>query len=163
MKEYVKMPIKQGYAIPKEFLPIGTKIMVRTLEGDLYLTVQEDTVIMIGIRGEVYPSTQTVFKKNYKKVKGKYDLDLEYSPTVRITSTTETIDLVPVAHLCVSTGGNHILARPLKRRAKVFTKWLKNDYLNGEIGDYLAMKASDTDDVYIIGKDLFKESYEPVK
>jgi phosphoglycolate phosphatase len=65
--------------------------------------------------------------------------------------------------MCVSTGGNHILARPLKRRAKVFTKWLKNDYLNGEIGDYLAMKASDQDDVYIIGKDLFKESYEVVK
>ncbi|MBP5555750.1 MAG: hypothetical protein J6X94_12875, partial [Lachnospiraceae bacterium] len=123
----------------------------------------EDTVIMIGIRGEVYPSTQTVFKKNYKKLKGKYDLKLEYSPTVRILSTSEIIDLIPVAKMCVSTGGNHILARPLKRRAKVFTKWLKNDYLNGEIGDYLAMKASDQDDVYIIGKDLFKESYELVK
>ena len=48
-------------------------------------------------------------------------------------------------------------------RAKVFTKWLKNDYLNGEIGDYIAMKASDQDDVYIIGKDLFKESYELAK
>ena len=162
MKEYVKMPIKQGYVIPKEFLEIGTKIMVRTLEGDIYLTVQEDTVIMIGIRGEVYPSTQTVFKKNYKKLKGSYDLKLEYSPTIKITSTTDTIDLVPVAHMCVSTGGNHILAKPLKKRAKVFTKWLKNDYLNGEIGDYLAMKASDTEDVYIIGKDLFKESYKLV-
>ena len=102
------------------------------------------------------------FKKNYKKLKGKYDLKLEYSPTVRVISTTEVVDLIPVAHLCVSTGGNHILARPLKRRVKVFTKWLKNDYLNGEIGDYLAMKASDTDDVYVIGKDLFKESYESV-
>ena len=163
MKEYVKMPIKQGYAIPKEFLPIGTKVLVRTLEGDIYLTVEEDTVIMIGIRGEVYPSTQTVFKKNYKKLKGKYDLKLEYSPTVRILSTSEIIDLIPVAKMCVSTGGNHILARPLKRRAKVFTKWLKNDYLNGEIGDYLAMKLSDQDDVYIIGKDLFKESYELAK
>ena len=163
MKEYVKMPIKQGYAIPSEFLPLGSRVLVRTLEGDIHLTVEEDTVIMIGIRGEVYPSTQKVFKKNYKKLKGKYDLKLDYSPTIREVSTSETLDLVPVARLCVSTGGNHILARPLKRRAKVFTKWLKNDYLNGEIGDYLAMKVSDQDDVYIIGKDLFKESYELVK
>ena len=162
MKEYEKLPVKQGYAVPSEFLPLGTKILVRSMEGDLSLVVEEDTVIMIGIRGEVYPTKQETFKTNYKKLKGKYNLKLEYSPTIKKIVSSETIDLAPYAHMCISTGGNHIMARPLKKAAKVFTKWHKNEYLKGEPGDYLAYKTSDPDDIYIIGKDFFAQSYKPV-
>ena len=163
MREYVKIPVKQGYAIPSEFMPLGTHILVRSMEGDLNLMVEEDTVIMIGIKGEVYPTKMEVFKKSYKKLRGKYTLKLEYSPTIKKVSSSETIDLVPHAHMCVSSGGSHILARPITKETKVFTKWLKGEYLKGYPGDYLACKTNDTDDVYIIGKDFFAESYAPVK
>ena len=162
MKEYIKLPIKQGYVIPSEFLPVGAHILVRSMEGDMNLMVEKDTVVMIGIMGEVYPTKLTVFKSNYKKLRGKYDLKLEYTPTIKIISSSETIDLFPYAHMCVSSGGNHIMARRLKKEAKVFTKWHKNEYIKGEPGDYLAYKLNDPEDIYIIGKDFFAESYEPV-
>ncbi|MCR4793209.1 MAG: DHH family phosphoesterase [Lachnospiraceae bacterium] len=162
MKEYVKLPLTQGYVVPSEFLPLGQHILVRSMEGDMNLMVEKDTVVMIGIRGEVYPTKLSVFKGSYKKLRGKYDLKLEYTPTIKVITTSETIELAPYAHMCVSTGGNHIMAKRLKKEAKVFTKWHKNEYLKGEPGDYIAYKCSDPDDIYIIGKDFFPESYKPV-
>ena len=162
MKEYEKLPIKQGYVIPSEFLPLGSHILVRSLEGDMNLMVDKDTVIMIGIVGEVWPTRISVFKKSYKKLRGKYDLNLEYTPTIRVISTSETIDLAPHAHMCISTGSNHIMAKKLKKEAKVFTKWHKNEYIKGMPGDYIGYKLSDPEDIYIIGKDIFPDSYKLV-
>ncbi len=162
MKEYEKLPVVQGYVIPSEFLELGTHILVRSMEGDLNLMVEEDTVVMIGIIGEVWPTKLSVFKKGYKKLKGKYNLKLEYTPTIRVISSSETIELEPYAHMCVSTATSHIMAKPLKKEAKVFTKWHKNEYLKGDPGDYIAYKLGDPDDIYIIGKDIFAGSYKPV-
>ena len=162
MKEYEKLPITQGYVIPSEFLELGTHILVRSLEGDLNLMVEEDTVVLIGIVGEVWPTKLSVFKKNYKKLKGKYNLNLEYTPTIKVISSSETIELAPHAHMCVSTGSSHIMAKPLKKEAKVFTKWHKNEYLKGEPGDYIGYKLNDPDDVYIIAKNIFADTYRLV-
>ena len=163
MKEYAKIPMAQGYVIPAEFIPLGTRILVRSLEGDINLMVEKDTVVMIGVRGEVWPTKQATFKKNYKKLRGKYDLTLEYSPTMKLLSTLETVDLIPHAHMCISTGQNHIMAKPLRKATKVFTKWHKNEYLKGEPGDYIAFKTTDPDDIYIIGKEFFEDTYAPAE
>ena len=93
MKHYKKLPLKQGYVCPSEFLPVGTPILVRSLEGDTNLNVNEDTVIMIGVRGEVYASNKKVFNKNYKMVDDQYTMKLEYFPTIKNTKTGEIIPL----------------------------------------------------------------------
>ena len=161
MKRYKKLPLKQGYVVPSEFLPEGTPILVRSLEGDYNLNVTEDAVIMIGIRGEVYASNKKVFGKNYKQLDEEYKMKLEYFPTIKNTKTGEILPLDDVAKTCVSEGGNVILAKPIKTTTKVFTKWNGDEYLKGEPGDYLACKESDPDDVYIINKEIFKETYAP--
>ena len=161
MKRYKKLPLKQGYVVPSEFLPEGTPILVRSLEGDYNLNVTEDAVIMIGVRGEVYASNKKVFGKNYKKLDEEYKMKLEYFPTIKNTRSGEILPLNHIAKTCVSEGGNVILAMPIKSTTKVFTKWNGDEYLKGEPGDYLAAKESDPDDVYIINKDIFKETYAP--
>lgn len=161
MKRYKKLPLKQGYVLPAEFLPVGTPILVRSLEGDTTLNVSEDTVIMIGVRGEVYASNKTVFSKHYKMIDDEYTMKLEYFPTIKNTKTGEVISLRRVAKTCVSEGGNTILAMPFYTTTKVFTKWNGMEYLKGEPGDYLAVKENDHDDVYIINKDIFTETYAP--
>jgi len=161
MKRYRKLPLKQGYVCPAEFLPVGTPILVRSLEGDTNLNVNEDTVIMIGVRGEVYASNQKVFSKNYKTVDDQYTMKLDYFPTIKNTKTGEIIPLRRVAKTCVSEGGNTILAMPIYTTTKVFTKWNGSEYLKGEPGDYLAAKETDPDDIYIINKDIFIQTYEP--
>ncbi len=159
MKRYKKLPLKQGYVIPAEFLPIGTPILVRSLEGDYNINVTEDAVVMIGVRGEVYASNTKVFGKNYKKLDDEYKMKLEYFPTIKNTKTGEMIPLNHIAKTCVSEGGNVILAMPIQSTTKVFTKWNGDEYLKGEPGDYLVAKESDPDDIYIINKDIFAETY----
>lgn len=161
MKHYAKLPLKQGYVVPSEFLPVGTPILVRSLEGDTNLNVSEDTVIMIGVRGEIYASNKKVFGKNYKKIDDEYKMKVEYFPTIKNTKTGEILPLLHVAKTCVSEGGNKILAMPIHTTTKVFTKWNGSEYLKGEPGDYLAAKESDPDDVYIINKDIFAQTYAP--
>ncbi|MCR5208631.1 MAG: DHH family phosphoesterase [Lachnospiraceae bacterium] len=163
MKKYVKLPVKQGCAFPAEFLPCGTPILVRSLEGDTNIEVAEDTVIMIGVRGEVYASRQSVFDKNYCLLDEPYDMNLEYFPTIKNSVTGETIPLAPYAKTCRSNGGNIILSAPLERPTKVFTKWNKDEYFKGEPGDFLSCKEADPADVYIIAKDIFAETYKEIQ
>lgn len=162
MKRYRKLPVRQGYACLSEFLPEGTPVLVRTLEGDTNLKVSDDNVIMIGMRGEVYASKREVFERNYQATDELYDMELEYFPTVKNSITGEIVPLAPHARICISNGGNIIRARALNRPAKVFTKWNREEYFKGEVGDYLACKANDPEDAYIINKEIFKESYEEI-
>lgn len=160
MERYVKLPLRQGYCIPSEFVPVGTPILVRSLEGDTNVNVTADTVIMIGIRGEIYASRLEVFEKNYERDDAPYDMKLEYTPTVKNLKTGETIDISEKAHSCISSGGNIIIAKPVERTTKVFTKWSPKEYLKGEPGDFLAAKESDPNDAYIINRDIFFETYK---
>nr|MCR4689516.1 hypothetical protein [Saccharofermentans sp.] len=162
LKRYRKKGIKQGYFVPSEIYPIGTQLLVRSLEGDATFKVEEDSIVMIGIRGEVYVSRRSVFEQHYKTLDEEYNLRLEYTPTVKNMDNGENISLAPYAKMCVSQSDNLILAKKIDRTTKVFTKWNPNEYLKGEPGDYIAAKESDTDDVYIINIDIFPESYEEV-
>lgn len=161
-KRYRKKSIKQGFFVPSEIYPLGTQLLVRSLEGDATFRVEEDSIVMIGIRGEVYVSRREVFDKNYKVLDDKYNLRLEYTPTVKNMDNGESMSIRPYAKMCVSEAGNVILAKKIDRTTKVFTKWNPKEYLKGEKGDYIAAKESDTDDVYIINDEIFHESYEEV-
>ena len=64
-------------------------------------------------------------------------------------------------HPSAKDGG--IYARVLDHRVKVFTKWDPDKYYLGVPGDYLAVRADDNKDVYIIAKDIFGKTYEEYK
>ena len=159
MKKYVNLPRKQGYAIPADFIEPGTQALVRSLEGDMNFEVTTESVIMIGVRGEIYVSRMDVLSKNYDVTEEPYTQHFEYYPTVKNMLTGETISLRPYAKTCSSKGGNKILAKKIDRTTKVFTKWNQTEYLKGEAGDYLAVKINDPDDVYIINRDILGETY----
>lgn len=59
MIRYKKKKLPLGYVILTDLYPEGTPIIVRTLEGDLEIQVQEDTYLMIGIQGEVLKILQS--------------------------------------------------------------------------------------------------------
>ena len=78
---------------------------------------------------------QDKIKEAYKKLRGTYNFKLDYSPTVKDISTAETIDLIPHAHMCMSNGGAHIMAKPLTNETKIFQKGSKLEYFKGYPGD----------------------------
>jgi len=166
MKMYQKNKLPLGYVNMWEVLPLGTPITIRTLEGDVDMVVEPDLVVMIGIRGEVYPNSGEKFKRSYTAVDREYvyecDTDMKYIPTIKVRSTGENLVLTDYAKACVPSGTIKIYAKPLLKGVKVFTAWDKGKYMLGKPGDFLAVRNDDMHDVYVIEKKIFAKSYSEV-
>lgn len=166
MKMYQKNNLPLGYVNMWEVLPLGTPITIRTLEGDVDMVVEPDLVVMIGIRGEVYPNSGEKFKRSYTTVDREYvyecDTDMKYIPTIKVRSTGENLVLTDYAKACVPSGTVKIYAKPLLKGVKVFTAWDKGKYMLGKPGDFLAVRNDDMHDVYVIEKKIFAKSYSEV-
>lgn len=166
MKKYEKNKLPLGYVNIWEVLPLGTPITVRTLEGDMDMVVEEGLIIMIGIKGEVYPNHLDKFCRSYITEDKKYAYecvtDTEYVPTIKVRSTGKALTLTDYAKVCVSSGSVQIYARPLIGGVKVFTAWDKSKYMLGRPGDYLAVRTDDLHDVYVVEKEIFGKTYREV-
>jgi phosphoglycolate phosphatase len=160
MTRYKKQNIPIGYVIPQEFLPIGTPITIRTLEGDIDNVVSKDMYILIGIKGEVYPNTKEKFYRSYKVSDEPYDMSAPYRPTIKNRIDGSTIALDKYAKSCISTGETHIYSRQLEKAVKVFTSWDEDKYMLGRVGDYIAVRSDDLHDIYVIEQDIFNKTYK---
>ncbi len=165
MKRYGKKKIPVGYVEADNLLPVGTPITIRTLEGDLDMTVEDDLYIIIGIKGEVYPNRRATFMQRYQALDEKYVLDESlvhagYMPVIKNRADGRNLPLVDFARKCVPTGEAVVYAKQLERGVKVFTAWEKGKYMLGRPGDYLAVRADDLHDVYVVGREVFGRTYE---
>lgn len=162
-KRYQKKNVRVGMAVASEFIKTGTPILVRTLEGDVNLTVDEDIYLMIGIEGEVYPIKREKFDKSYKYVDGSPNMKIEYAPTVRDNIFGGVYQLMKYMKTCVATGETKVMAKPLEKNVKVFTAWDESKYYLGKIGDYLAVREDDLHDIYVVKREIFLETYEEIR
>ncbi len=167
MKLYEKKKLPVGYVEADDLLPLGTPITIRTLEGDLEMTVEDDLYIIIGIKGEVYPNRKAKFEHSYRTLEEKYRLDdctvqQEYVPVIKNRVNGEKLVLTDYAKKCIPTGRVRIYAKPLERGVKVFTAWDKSKYMLGKPGDWLAVRSDDMHDVYVVERDVFARSYDEV-
>ena len=167
MQSYVKKQVPFGYVEAADILPVGTLITIRTLEGDVDMTVEPDLMIMIGIKGEVYPNRRDKFEKSYTVTDKLYCTDemhthcnTLYEPTVHNRETGEVMQLADYAKVCIASGGTHIHAKELTGRVKVFTAWDKERYMLGKAGDYLAVRCDDKHDIYVVERDIFYKTYD---
>lgn len=164
MQKYSKIEgIKSGYVVPTEILPVGSRIRIRTLEGDIDTYVSDDLYINIGVNGEAYPTSITKFNTSYEKIDEPYAFDGEYEPTVHNLESGEALNLVPFVKSCVSKGTSVIYARELTSTVKIFTMWDDDKYYLGKPGDYLACRFDDHKDVYVIEKNIFNKTYQLAK
>lgn len=169
MGSYVKKQVPLGYVEAVNILPVGTPITIRTLEGDVDMTVEPDLMIMIGIKGEVYPNRREKFEKSYTVTDEPYHIDKMrvggntiYEPTIHNRETGEVMQLSDYAKMCIASGGTHIHAKELTERVKVFTAWDEEKYMLGKEGDYLAVRCDDRHDIYVVERDIFFKTYDSV-
>ena len=158
-EHYIKKELSLGFVRAVDLAEPGTKIMIRTLEGDIDIIVEEDIYIIIGIEGEVYPIRKKRFDENYILSDGEYVYPGEYAPSVMNHVSGERVKILPFARSCVSRGGCGIYAKKLDHRVKVFTKWDPEKYYLGTEGDYLVVRADDHSDMYVIAEEVFKKTY----
>lgn len=160
---YRKNKIVCGYVRTTDLFDNGTECKVRTYEGDVFITSSDDLYLMIGFSGEVYPIEKNVFERKYDTLDGEYTKEFEYAPSVRNLHNDEIYDLMPFAKKCICKDEAKIYAKQLLKAVKVFTRWDYEKYMMGEIGDYICYTANDENDIYIINKDIFKETYSVCK
>jgi phosphoglycolate phosphatase len=162
MTKYKKKRLHVGYVKATDVMPAGTKTVIRTLEGDVEMEIQEDTVIAIGIQGEIYPMSWDTFQKKYELDEEKYVYPGDYAPTIKDISSGKSENILPFAHSCITVGNSEIFAKEIKNRTKVFTRWDPEHYYLGKPGDYMAVSPSDTSDIYIIERSIFGKTYEKI-
>lgn len=166
-KMYSKLPLMLGFVKMTDVAPVGTPLTCRTIEGDVDLTIDEDLIVMIGIKGEVYPTNVAKFSKTNRVIKDTYNFEEcvfepVYEPTVRNRITGKVYKLVDYAHTCQSTGGVIIYAKPIERGVKIFTAWTKDRYMRGNPGDYFGVRSDDLHDCYVIERDIFSKTYKEI-
>ena len=168
LEQFRKKAIPIGYVRSTDIFPVGTDIVVRTIEGDTFITSDPDIYIMVGVRQEIWPIKREKFEVSYRELDGVYAPDerfcseSRYAPTVKDKVLGEAISLEPFVLPCVPTGDSVIYAKKLDRRTKVFTGWNQEGYMFGDAGDYLAVRDDDARDAYVIENSIFKLTYEKI-
>lgn len=155
MKLCRKLPERVGFAKTTDIVPSGTEIKVRMIEGDLDIIADDDVYIMIGRKGNIYPISREKFEATYIPADDDFSLKAEYEPNI-ITRDSSIYSIMPFARSCVSSeSGASIYTKKLDRTLKLYTRWDHGNYMLGRVGDYLAVRSDDTEDMYIITEEQF--------
>ncbi len=160
MDRYVKIPCKRGCAKLTDIFPENTRVSIRTLEGDIDITVNDQLYVMIGIEGEIYPIDARKLKRSYSLANEEYDVDLEYNPTIKDCASGEKKQILAYARTIIPRDDHSVIfASRIKKTVKIFTMWDEERYYLGNPGDYIACREDDLHDIYIIKERLFDQLY----
>jgi phosphoglycolate phosphatase len=162
MPLYKKLPNPVKYAKSIDIFPGGTKISVRTLEGDIDTIVSKEIYLMIGIKGEVYPILREKFDAGYIVSDVPYKEKLEYTPAILSRVTGERKEVLFFANTCMPKNSKLVRAKELEKDTKIFTYWDSEKYFYGTHGDWLVADEGAFNDCYIVRRDIFADSYEPI-
>ena len=163
MTKYVKSPLVVGYVRPQKHVPSGNMAIVRTLKGDVNVEIKDNTVLIIGIGGEVTAISEEKFESAYTTTGKKFKLNLDYTPTIKDADNGKIYPLVPDAKGCISTGEMNVYAKKLEKTTKLFPYWESDTYMVGKKGDYIAVSVDDPHDIFIVEKSLFRKTYAMAK
>lgn len=158
---YQKKPVKIGYIRAADVYKKGTEVKVRMLEGDMEEKVTDDLYFMVGVRNEVYVNDRRKLERNNRCLKEPYELSPEALQDVEdAVGAVNEEDEALAGHIftCIPKE-SRVHACRLTRRTKVFQKDGKGYFL-GEPGDYLAARAEDPSDIYIMKEEVFDLTYE---
>lgn len=164
MTKYSKRKIPWAVVKSTDIAPDGTLIVIKSLEnsGGTEIVSGENTYVMIGVRGEVYDIDKEKFNSSYVVSDEKLDVFesmMEFMPAVEVGSDRTYLAIDELANLCYPDDNNYIYARELKRRAKVFRINKDDEYFAGNAGDYIVARGDDIKDIYIIQREIFRETY----
>ncbi|WP_312493081.1 DHH family phosphoesterase [Anaerosporobacter sp.] len=162
MKKYRKTRVPIGYVKLSEHIREGTPVLIRTLEGDIDIIVEDRIYIILGVYGEAYVMEEERFLQTYRPVTAKISYSAQYMPVIKNQLDGTSISLDKFAQACAAKEDEDVYAKPVNIITKLFTRWEPDNYMYGDVGDYIAVNKQDMSDIFIINKDIFHLSYVEV-
>ncbi|MBO4863647.1 MAG: DHH family phosphoesterase [Eubacterium sp.] len=162
MKLYEKRPQLLGTVKMTDLFPAGTPVEIRTLEGDVTVRIDNETFLMIGVEGEVYPIKEEKLRRSYTFSDEAYTRSFEYDPSIKDMLTGERKNVLEHVRSVIAKGGARVYAKPLTTHVKLFTAWDEEKYYSGVPGDFIASREDDPHDIYVIRRRLMDQLYKEV-
>ena len=161
-EHYCRKSVPWGFVRGTDLADAGTKVLIRTMHGDINTVVEDDMIFTISPIGGVLICKECDFEKQYRSYPNwEFQLqDTEYSPTIKIEQSGKVIAPMSVAKICVPKGKLFIHARCLDRKVKLFTEADgEQHYTLGRMGDYLTDDTEQLEGVCIMKKEYFEQTY----
>ncbi|WP_167957561.1 DHH family phosphoesterase [Anaerosporobacter faecicola] len=158
-KQYRKTRVPIGYIRIADHMKEGTPVLIRTIDGDIDFIVDGSIYIIIGIYGEIYVMEEERFFEMYQPVEATINFSAQYMPVVKNLFDESIVSLEQHAKACTAKKESIIYAKQIEKVTKVFTTWEQDNYMYGDIGDYLAVNKEDLNDIFVIDKEIFHLSY----
>jgi hypothetical protein len=174
-KQYKKVNLPRCY-VSLSGLKEGLKlqdsdgILLKTLENESGIVLKsEDTIIMIGTKGEPYDMPKDKFNQLYE---GELEINresicssYEMEPKAIVLKNDREINLMDYAAVCRSKKRNEVYACLVDKNIKVFSTRIAGTnqyyYGNGEKEPvYLTVDKETPTSVHIVNRDAFEKSYE---
>ncbi len=160
MSIYDETPSPNGYINSSDLLANYTPAIIRTIVGDVHITVNDNLYIMVDAKGTVHTFNQDVFLENHTLIDKPFIVeDSQYFPSIKSKLNDKVFSLEGLIKTCIPKYNDSIYIKKLTKVTKLFTDWNKDVYMYGNIGDYLAIKENNPKDMYIIPKESFDKLY----
>lgn len=160
MRPFEKIPQSMGCVKLSDIFPTGTPVNIRTVEGDIDAVVSKDAYIMLDSEGGIFPVKENKLLNTYQLTNFMFTREFDYEPRIKNAVTGEIKTLLPFAKAVRSIVSEFIYAMPLEQPVKLFTTWSDDRYFTGQVGDYLAVRADDEHDIFIIKADSIGRLYK---
>lgn len=163
---YIEKRLRMGYIRLQDIFAYGTLLTIRTGEGDMDLVISRDLYIIINVKGETKICSKEEFQRKYMPAEGKYCtqeciLKSSYIPTIKNKITGESCKITEYAKVCIPAAAGCIRMKRLESAVKVFPLDGGEQYQLGRPGDYLAVRADNRQDIFVVEQELFEKMYEP--
>lgn len=160
---YKNKEISCTFVKSTDIFPDGTPMLIRTLYGDINVVSSHDLYLIINFKGQINIIIKNEFLNSYTPINHPCKLNLEYMPHVKNLITGEYRNLNKNFTQCLTFSKDNVYAKELKKSLKLFTELNNEVYTSGEIGDYLVYSSKYPNDLYIIEKDIFNETYDIIE
>ena len=162
MDSYRQRKTTLGYVDPADFFPVGSKVTIRSVDGDLNAVIDGESYIVIGLKGKVSLRGKEDFRRMNRMSQDKFLLKggIKYQPTMKNNGDGRVAVLLPYAKKCESLVDSDILAHQLTTTVRLFPAWDEENYQLGKPGDYLCVRKDDPHGIFILERDLFEQVYE---
>lgn len=151
-----------GYVPTLNIAAEGTVFTVRTCEGDVKIGASPDIYIMVGFNGEIYPIEKDKFELTYRDTLDDLDIEYNYEPRVVSILTGQKFFLRALIKHCRVITRLPVFVKTLTKPTRVVSKWNYEDYMLGMPGDVLVMRSEDHSDIYVVQREIFNVTYEPM-